>query len=95
MLHLSFIILQAFHKHKLVDPLENPGLSDLTADVDFSQLRIAASMTPGEENYAIVLGPVKQMEFLERLQANVRLQVRILYICIYACIKAYSNSFTY
>lgn len=68
---------RAFHKHKLVDPLENPGLSDLTADVDFSQLRIAASMTPGEENYAIVLGPVKQMEFLERLQANIRIQVLI------------------
>ncbi|CAH0718958.1 unnamed protein product, partial [Brenthis ino] len=66
---------RAFHKHKLVDPLENPGVSDLTADVDFSQLRISASMTPGEENYAIVLGPVKQMEFLERLQANVRVQV--------------------
>lgn len=73
--NILIIILQAFHKHKLVDPLENPGVSDLTADVDFSQLRISASMTPGEENYAIVLGPVKQMEFLERLQANVRVKV--------------------
>ncbi|CAG9571874.1 unnamed protein product [Danaus chrysippus] len=68
---------RAFHKHKVVDPLENPGLSDLTADVDFSQLRIAASMKPGEENYAIVMGPVKQMQFLERLQAEIRLQMLI------------------
>ncbi|XP_046970965.1 protein arginine methyltransferase NDUFAF7 homolog, mitochondrial [Vanessa cardui] len=68
---------RAFHKHKIVDPLENPGNSDLTADVDFSQLRISASMTPGAENYAVVLGPVKQMEFLERMQARVRLQVLI------------------
>ncbi|XP_026492517.2 protein arginine methyltransferase NDUFAF7 homolog, mitochondrial [Vanessa tameamea] len=68
---------RAFHKHKIVDPLENPGNSDLTADVDFSQLRISASMSPGAENYAVVLGPVKQMEFLERMQARVRLQVLI------------------
>ncbi|XP_047515988.1 protein arginine methyltransferase NDUFAF7 homolog, mitochondrial [Pieris napi] len=66
---------RAFHQHKLVDPLENPGVSDLTADVDFSQLRVAASMTPGNDNYAIVLGPVKQKDFLERMQAKVRLEV--------------------
>ncbi|XP_041969904.1 protein arginine methyltransferase NDUFAF7 homolog, mitochondrial [Aricia agestis] len=66
---------RAFQKHQVVDALVNPGESDLTADVDFSQLRIAASMTPGEENYALVTGPVKQMEFLQRLQAEVRLQV--------------------
>ncbi|CAH2087787.1 unnamed protein product [Euphydryas editha] len=68
---------RAFHKHKVVDPLENPGEADLTADVDFSQLRISGSMTPGEENYAVVVGPVKQIEFLERMQAGVRLQVLI------------------
>ncbi|XP_013171433.1 PREDICTED: NADH dehydrogenase [ubiquinone] complex I, assembly factor 7 homolog [Papilio xuthus] len=66
---------RAFHKHKVVNPLENPGECDLTADVDFSQLRIAASKTPGDENYAIVAGPVKQKDFLERLQAKARLQV--------------------
>ncbi|CAK1542492.1 unnamed protein product [Leptosia nina] len=66
---------RAFHKHKVVDPLENPGESDLTADVDFSQLRVAASMAPGQDNYAIVVGPVKQKEFLERMQAQIRLEV--------------------
>ncbi|XP_072945581.1 protein arginine methyltransferase NDUFAF7 homolog, mitochondrial [Epargyreus clarus] len=68
---------RAFHKHKVVNPLENPGSADLTADVDFSQLRVAASKAPGNENFALVLGPVKQMEFLERLQAEIRLQVLI------------------
>ncbi|XP_063832068.1 protein arginine methyltransferase NDUFAF7 homolog, mitochondrial [Ostrinia nubilalis] len=66
---------RAFHKHKVVDPLENPGASDLTADVDFMQLRIAAAKTPSDDNYAIVMGPVQQNDFLERMQARVRLQV--------------------
>lgn len=66
---------QAFHKHKVVDPLENPGASDLTADVDFQQLRIAASKAPSDDNFALVVGPVQQKDFLERSQARVRLQV--------------------
>ncbi|XP_004922669.3 protein arginine methyltransferase NDUFAF7 homolog, mitochondrial [Bombyx mori] len=68
---------RAFQKHQVVDPLETPGKSDLTADVDFSQLRIAASKTPGEENYALVVGPVKQKDFLEQCQGELRLQVLI------------------
>ncbi|KAI8440790.1 hypothetical protein MSG28_009115 [Choristoneura fumiferana] len=68
---------RAFHRHQVVNPLENVGASDLTADVDFSQLRIAASMTPGDENYALVMGPVQQRQFLERLQAEFRLNVLI------------------
>ncbi|PZC74298.1 hypothetical protein B5X24_HaOG207990 [Helicoverpa armigera] len=66
---------RAFHKHKVVNPLENPGQCDLTADVDFSQLRIAASKSPYSDNYALVMGPVKQKDFLERCQAQIRLQV--------------------
>ena len=62
----------------MVNPLENVGKCDLTADVDFSQLRIAASKTPTTENYALVMGPVKQKEFLERCQAEARLKVRNL-----------------
>ncbi|CAG9782488.1 unnamed protein product [Diatraea saccharalis] len=68
---------RAFRKHKVVNPLENPGESDLTADVDFAQLKIAASRTPGHENYAIVVGPVTQKDFLEWLQADARLKVLI------------------
>ncbi|CAH1634716.1 unnamed protein product [Spodoptera littoralis] len=66
---------RAFHKHQVVNPLENPGKCDLTADVDFFQLRIAASKTPSTENFALVMGPVKQKDFLERCQAQVRLKV--------------------
>ncbi|GBP60018.1 Protein arginine methyltransferase NDUFAF7 homolog, mitochondrial [Eumeta japonica] len=66
---------RAFHKHKIVNPLENPGECDLTADVDFSQLRIAASKTSKEDNFAIVVGPVTQRDFLIRAEAESRLQV--------------------
>ncbi|CAH0591678.1 unnamed protein product [Chrysodeixis includens] len=68
---------RAFHKHQVVNPLENPGHCDLTADVDFSQLRVAAARTAASENYALVMGPVKQKEFLERCQAETRLKVLI------------------
>ncbi|KAI5636921.1 putative s-adenosyl-L-methionine-dependent methyltransferase domain-containing protein [Phthorimaea operculella] len=68
---------RAFQKHQVVDPLKDPGKSDLTADVDFYQLKIAASKTPGRENYALVFGPVMQKDFLERTQAPSRLQVLI------------------
>ncbi|RVE43209.1 hypothetical protein evm_012158 [Chilo suppressalis] len=68
---------RAFHKHNVVDPLQNPGESDLTADVDYAQLRIAGSSTPSHENFAIVVGPVTQKDFLERSQAEVRLKVLI------------------
>lgn len=60
----------------MVDPLKLPGQCDLTADVDFTQIRIAASKTPDIENYAVVLGPIKQRLFLQRCQAEARLQVR-------------------
>lgn len=81
---LSYILpsLQAFHKHQVVNPLENPGECDLTADVDFSQLRIAAAMTPSADNYALVMGPVKQSDFLERCQAPARLEVSILLLLL-------------
>lgn len=68
---------RAFHKHQLVDPLKNPGIHDLTADVDFSHLRLAASETAKDENFALVIGPVTQMDFLKRSQAEARLQVLV------------------
>lgn len=66
---------RAFHKHQVVNPLENPGQCDLTADVDFSQLRVAAAKTPSVENYALVMGPVNQKNFLERCLAEARLEI--------------------
>ena len=37
--HSMLYIFRAFRNHKQVDPLELPGTSDLTADVDFSYLK--------------------------------------------------------
>lgn len=59
----------------MVNPLEKPGHCDLTADVDFAQLRVAAAKMPTMDNYALVMGPVKQADFLKRCQAEVRLEV--------------------
>lgn len=39
------MLLQAFQKHKLVDVFYQPGLSDLTANVDFAYLEEAIAST--------------------------------------------------
>ncbi|XP_030754951.1 protein arginine methyltransferase NDUFAF7, mitochondrial [Sitophilus oryzae] len=59
---------RAFKKHKQVDPLVQPGTSDLTADVDFNVIREVAY------NYGdiIYLGPIKQRNFLHRIGIEYR-----------------------
>ncbi len=54
--------LQAVSAHHFADPLEAPGLVDLTAHVDFQALGQAA-----ESMGAAVHGPLEQGEFLRRL----------------------------
>jgi NADH dehydrogenase [ubiquinone] 1 alpha subcomplex assembly factor 7 len=54
--------LQAVSRHGFADPLETPGLVDLTAHVDFEALARAA-----EGMGARVHGPLEQAEFLRRL----------------------------
>ena len=54
--------LQAVSRHGFADPLETPGLVDLTAHVDFEALARAA-----EGIGARVHGPIEQAEFLRRL----------------------------
>ena len=39
----TLYFLQAFQNHKLHDPLCEPGLADLTADVDFAYLKSLVS----------------------------------------------------
>jgi NADH dehydrogenase [ubiquinone] 1 alpha subcomplex assembly factor 7 len=56
--------------HKFVSPLAFPGETDLSVDVDFSQLRAAAQTAGG----VCVSGPVPQGEFLQRLGIVERLQ---------------------
>jgi NADH dehydrogenase [ubiquinone] 1 alpha subcomplex assembly factor 7 len=53
---------QAIARHSFADPLQNPGLADVTAHVDFEALARAA-----EDVGARVHGPVSQGEFLRRL----------------------------
>ncbi|KAG9124017.1 hypothetical protein FRC07_013180 [Ceratobasidium sp. 392] len=60
---------RAFQKHKVVDVFHQPGLSDLTANVDFAYLK-EALVTAGVTCH----GPVTQQAFLTRMGAAVRLQ---------------------
>jgi NADH dehydrogenase [ubiquinone] 1 alpha subcomplex assembly factor 7 len=55
----------------LHEPLENPGIADLTADVDFGYLRKCIG------DKALAYGPVAQADFLEKLGIHVRLKVRL------------------
>ena len=63
---------QAYRKHEQVEPLEDPGRSDLTADVDFAALRTWAS---SEGNQVLCYGPTPQGEFLHNLGMKLRLEV--------------------
>ncbi len=59
--------LDAWRKHKFIDPLEHPGEADVTADVDFSALKTIALHTRAK-----VAGPIGQGEFLRNLGIEVR-----------------------
>ncbi|HVY88118.1 MAG TPA: SAM-dependent methyltransferase [Hyphomonadaceae bacterium] len=62
--------LRAYRAGKQVDPLAEPGLSDLTADVDFPRLKRLC-----EVERLKVHGPVQQGHFLRRLGAMERVHV--------------------
>ncbi|KAL3272257.1 hypothetical protein HHI36_022738 [Cryptolaemus montrouzieri] len=54
---------RAFKKHKLHDPLVQPGTADLTADVDFANLKQVAL----EGDKVLAFGPVLQRDFLMKM----------------------------
>ncbi|EFA00688.1 protein arginine methyltransferase NDUFAF7 homolog, mitochondrial [Tribolium castaneum] len=54
---------RAFKKHKLHDPLVEPGTADLTADVDFDALSKSATEAGG----VITFGPTTQRDFLLKM----------------------------
>lgn len=62
---------RAFKEHKLHDPLVNPGTADLTADVNFSDVKSILELN----NRLITFGPVEQGSFLQRMGAYDRLEV--------------------
>ncbi|PKI84410.1 hypothetical protein MVES_001672 [Malassezia vespertilionis] len=60
---------RAFRNHRIVDPLEMPGQSDLTANVDFSFLEEAVNTTNAQAH-----GPMSQHNFLASLGLGMRVQ---------------------
>lgn len=60
---------RAFHKHKIVDVFHQPGLCDLTANVDFAYLKEALETVSASTH-----GPITQKDFLKGMGALVRLQ---------------------
>ncbi|XP_053695482.1 protein arginine methyltransferase NDUFAF7 homolog, mitochondrial [Sabethes cyaneus] len=62
---------RAFRHHKLHDPLVEPGCADLTADVDFSLLKLFCERT----GKIFTVGPTSQRAFLEMAGARERLEV--------------------
>lgn len=64
---------RSFKNHKLHDPLIDPGTADLTADVDFANLKRIFE----KDSKLTVFGPVEQGLFLKRMNAEARLQTLI------------------
>ncbi|KAA1095671.1 hypothetical protein PGTUg99_021603 [Puccinia graminis f. sp. tritici] len=58
--------LRGFYQHQIVDPLSRPGLTDITANVDFASLK--RSMNPNVQTY----GPITQRQFLLSMGIEVR-----------------------
>ncbi|XP_039288263.1 protein arginine methyltransferase NDUFAF7, mitochondrial isoform X2 [Nilaparvata lugens] len=59
---------RAYKGHKQIDPLHDPGSADLTVDVDFNFLK------NNTLDKLISFGPITQMEFLSRMQIDVRMK---------------------
>lgn len=60
--------LRAIKDHRIVSPFQTPGDADLSTDVDFQGLKIAA-----QESHAVdVFGPVEQGDWLHQLGIGAR-----------------------
>lgn len=60
---------RAYRNHSQCDPLAEPGMADLTADVDFAAIRARLKAR------ANVFGTVTQRHFLTQLGIGLRLKV--------------------
>lgn len=74
LLNFCYFSFQAFKDHKLHDPLVDPGLADLTADVNFSFIKEIM------ENKLITFGPVDQSDFLLRMKIKTRLEMLLKHV---------------
>nr|XP_014103446.1 protein arginine methyltransferase NDUFAF7 homolog, mitochondrial [Bactrocera oleae] len=61
---------RAFKSHQLHEPLLAPGTADLTADVDFRQIKRVAE----ENGKTLCFGPVEQGSFLKKMEGETRLE---------------------
>ncbi|KAJ6625046.1 Protein arginine methyltransferase NDUFAF7 like, mitochondrial [Pseudolycoriella hygida] len=61
---------RAFKNHEQRDPLMEPGSADLTANVDFKQMRKYV----GKNDRMITFGPIKQLDFMKKLGGDVRIE---------------------
>ncbi|XP_026461619.1 protein arginine methyltransferase NDUFAF7, mitochondrial [Ctenocephalides felis] len=62
---------RSYKSNKQHDPLIDPGTADLTADIDFSQIKRIAEAN----ERCITFGPVTQRDFLKRMGIDVRLKM--------------------
>lgn len=62
---------RSFKRHQLHSPLKDPGTADLTADVDFAQLKRHFSV----DDKCVSYGPVTQRQFIQEMGGDTRLQV--------------------
>ena len=63
----KFGSFQAIKDHKYINPLKEPGTSDLSAKVDFTLIKNIA-----KELQANIYGPLKQNIFLKNLGIDIR-----------------------
>ncbi|CDO54331.1 hypothetical protein DV495_002047 [Geotrichum candidum] len=62
--------LRGIKDHKLVNPFENPGEADLSTDVDFQAIKVAAMQA--RPNDVAVYGPVEQGDWLHTMGIGAR-----------------------
>lgn len=67
---------RSFKNHKLHSPLKDPGTADLTADVDFSQLKKHFN----EAERCLTFGPVTQRDFIKGMGGDTRMEVWKLFL---------------
>lgn len=65
--------LRGIKDHKFVNPFENPGECDLSTDVDFQALKIAATRHHGD--HVAVYGPAEQGDWLHTMGIGARATV--------------------
>jgi SAM-dependent MidA family methyltransferase len=61
--------LRAVKGHKFQDPLAEPGMADLTADVDFAAIK----RTAVQHGNVVCYGPVGQGDFLQEMGVDIRM----------------------